>query len=78
MRASATSSLYDATALLKTDYLVRLLGGPDSWLKACVLLLIAQLQEPKWLTEAMEHTHSPVSIIKETAEYAVYKLNVVR
>jgi len=67
-------SLYDVTALLGTDYLARLLEGPDDWLKACALLLIAQLRDSRWLDEARTHTHSIAPIVKETAEYAIHRL----
>ena len=66
----------DAANLLQTDYLASLLEGLDNWLKACTLFLIAELREPRFFTVAVEHTHSTIPIVKETAQYAVHKLEV--
>jgi len=71
-------SPYKPTALSGTDALTLLLGGPDHWLRACALFLIAELQDPRWRTVAVQHTRSTVPIVKETAEYAVKNLEACR
>lgn len=60
------------------DYLLYLLEGKDDWLKACALFTVAHSRDPGWLASIDSHRQSADSILRETAEYAVYQLKVSR
>ena len=54
-----------------------LLNGNDNWLKVCALYSIAESNEIQCKEHIMPHLKSQDPVVKETAEYALNKLNSI-
>jgi AAA family ATP:ADP antiporter len=57
------------------DAILSLLTGDDNWLKACTLYLIATIRDEKYKDATERLTHSPDSIVKETAHFSLRRIS---
>ncbi|MFH1733588.1 MAG: MFS transporter [bacterium] len=60
-----------------SDYLQELLTSSDNWLNACVLYYIAEKGETSWESVVRDSVSRDISIVSETAQYAVNRLKSV-